>query len=173
MDISKPLKANLSFTKLDQINHFLKKIRSAHGNETSAPSDTVRLKDELPASKCYRGKLSKSKVHGDAARKVPFRENMWRAVSCFQKISVHTTQIVVAMETVPHPNKPCLLASLSTLSGSLNVKAAQKVPGKSQERGEGDDNVTWYHQEMHNGDDLYYLEVKSFKGHQRWDISGL
>ncbi|XP_005879328.1 PREDICTED: vacuolar protein sorting-associated protein 13B isoform X1 [Myotis brandtii] len=129
LDISKPLKANLSFTKLDQINHFLKKIRSAHGNETSAPSDTVRLKDELPASKCYRGKLSKSKVHGDAARKVPFRENMWRAVSCFQKISVHTTQIVVAMETVPHPNKPCLLASLSTLSGSLNVKAAQKVPG--------------------------------------------
>ncbi|XP_070248088.1 intermembrane lipid transfer protein VPS13B isoform X2 [Myotis yumanensis] len=129
LDISKPLKANLSFTKLDQINHFLKKIRSAHGNETSAPSDTVWLKDEHPASKCYRGKLSKSKVHGDAAQKVPFRENMWRAVSCFQKISVHTTQIVVAMETVPHPNKPCLLASLSTLSGSLNVKAAQKVPG--------------------------------------------
>lgn len=129
LDISKPLKANLSFTKLDQITHFLKKIRSAHGNETSAPSDTVRPKDELPASKCYRGKLSKSKVHGNGARKVPFRENMWRAVSCFQKISVHTTQIVVAMETVPHPNKPCLLASLSTLSGSLNVKAAQKVPG--------------------------------------------
>lgn len=129
LDISKPLKANLSFTKLDQINHFLKKIRNAHGKETSAPSDTVRLKDELPASKCYRGKWSKSKVHGDAVRKVPFRENMWRAVSCFQKISVHTTQIVVAMETVPHPNKPCLLASLSTLSGSLNVKAAQKVPG--------------------------------------------
>lgn len=129
LDISKPLKANLSFTKLDQINQFLKKIRSAHGNETSALSGTVRLKDELPASKCYRGKLSKSKVHGDAARKVPFWENMWRAVSCFQKISVHTTQIVVAMETVPHPNKPCLLASLSTLSGSLNVKAAQKVPG--------------------------------------------
>ncbi|XP_008146729.2 intermembrane lipid transfer protein VPS13B isoform X2 [Eptesicus fuscus] len=129
LDISKPLKANLSFTKLDQITHFLKKIRSAHGNETSAPPDTVRPKDELPASKCYRGKLSKSKVHGDGARKVPCRENVWRAVSCFQKISVHTTQIVVAMETVPHPNKPCLLASLSTLSGSLNVKAAQKVPG--------------------------------------------
>ncbi|XP_036292642.1 vacuolar protein sorting-associated protein 13B isoform X3 [Pipistrellus kuhlii] len=129
LDISKPLKANLSFTKLDQITQFLKKIRSAHGCETPAPSDAVRLKDELPASKCYRGKLSKAKVHGEGARKVPFRENMWRAVSCFQKISVRTTQIVVAMETVPHPSKPCLLASLSTLSGSLNVKAAQKVPG--------------------------------------------
>lgn len=162
MDISKPLKANLSCTKLDQITHFLKKIKSAHSNGTWAPPDTVRLKDELPASKCYRGKLSKPKAPGDGARKVPFRENMWRAVSCFQKISVHTTQIVVAMETVPHPHKPCLLASLSALSGSLNVKAAPKVPGKSQKRGEGDDNMTRCHQKMHNCDYLYYLEVKSF-----------
>ncbi|XP_073749121.1 intermembrane lipid transfer protein VPS13B isoform X6 [Callorhinus ursinus] len=129
LDISKPLKANLSFTKLDQINNLLKKIRSAHSKETSAPSDTTLNKDEFPTSKCYRGKLSKPKVHGDGAQKIPFQENMWRTVSCFQKISVHTTQIVVSMETVPHPSKPCLLASLSTLSGSLNVKAAQKVPG--------------------------------------------
>ncbi|XP_048068541.1 intermembrane lipid transfer protein VPS13B isoform X5 [Ursus arctos] len=129
LDISKPLKANLSFTKLDQINNLLKKIRSAHSKETSAPLDTTLNKDEFPTSKCYRGKLSKPKVHGDGAQKIPFQENMWRTVSCFQKISVHTTQIVVSMETVPHPNKPCLLASLSTLSGSLNVKAAQKVPG--------------------------------------------
>nr|XP_044599846.1 vacuolar protein sorting-associated protein 13B isoform X6 [Equus asinus] len=129
LDISKPLKANLSFTKLDQINHFLKKIKSVHNKETSALSYTMLNKDELPASKCYRGKLSKPKVHGDGAQKIPFQENVWRTVSCFQKISVHTTQIVVSMETVPHPNKPCLLASLATLHGSLNVKAAQKVPG--------------------------------------------
>ncbi|XP_058420689.1 intermembrane lipid transfer protein VPS13B isoform X5 [Diceros bicornis minor] len=129
LDISKPLKAHLSFTKLDQINHFLKKIKSVHSKETSVLSDTMLNKDELPASKCYRGKLSKLKVHGDGAQNIPFKENVWRTVSCFQKISVHTTQIVVSMETVPHPNKPCLLASLSTLNGSLNVKAAQKVPG--------------------------------------------
>ncbi|XP_039709774.1 intermembrane lipid transfer protein VPS13B isoform X4 [Pteropus medius] len=129
LDISKPLKANLSFTKLDQINHFLKKIKSARHKETSALSHTMLHKDEPPASKCYRGKLSKPQVHGDGAQKVPFQENMWRTVSCFQKISVHTTQIVVSVETVPHPNKPCLLASLSTLTGSFNVKAAQKVPG--------------------------------------------
>ncbi|KAM7075816.1 intermembrane lipid transfer protein VPS13B isoform 2-T4 [Molossus nigricans] len=129
LDISKPLKANLSCTKLDQINHFLKKIKSAHSRETSAPLDTRLQKDELPASKCHCGKLSKPRVRGDGAQKGPFQENIWRTVSCFQKISVHTTQIVVSMETVPHPNKPCLLASLSTLSGSLTVKAAQKVPG--------------------------------------------
>uniref|UniRef100_A0A2K6GSC9 Vacuolar protein sorting 13 homolog B n=1 Tax=Propithecus coquereli TaxID=379532 RepID=A0A2K6GSC9_PROCO len=133
LDISKPLKANLSFTKLDQINHFLKKIKSAHGlahsKETSALSETMLSKDELLVSKCYRGKLSKPKVHGDGVQKISVQENMWRAVSCFQKISVHTTQIVISMETVPHPSKPCLLASLSNLNGSLSVKAAQKVPG--------------------------------------------
>ncbi|KAM9626509.1 intermembrane lipid transfer protein VPS13B isoform 2-T3 [Trichechus inunguis] len=132
LDISRPLKANLSFTKLDQINHFLKKINAhsfAHSKETSALSDTMLNKDELPASRCYRGKMSKHEVHGDGVQKIPVQENMWRAVSGFQKISVHTTQIVVSMETVPHPSKPCLLASLSNLSGSLSVKAAQKVPG--------------------------------------------
>ncbi|KAM9198438.1 intermembrane lipid transfer protein VPS13B [Dugong dugon] len=133
LDISRPLKANLSFTKLDQINHFLKKIKNAHSfahnKETSALSDTMLNKDELLATRCYRGKMSKHEVHGDGVQKIPVQENMWRAVSGFQKISVHTTQIVVSMETVPHPSKPCLLASLSTLSGSLSVKAAQKLPG--------------------------------------------
>ncbi|XP_037586040.1 vacuolar protein sorting-associated protein 13B [Cebus imitator] len=133
LDISKPLKANLSFTKLDQINLFLKKIKnahsSAHSEETSALPNTMANKDDLPVSKYYRGKLSKPKVHGDGVQKISVQENMWRAVSCFQKISVQTTQIVISMETVPHASKPCLLASLSNLSGNLSVKAAQKVPG--------------------------------------------
>lgn len=135
LDVSKPLKANLSFTKLDQINHFLKKIKkahsSAHSKETSTPSDSILNMDEPPVPKCYRGKLSKTKVHCDEAQKTSFQENIWRAISCFQKVSVHTTQIVVSMETVPHPHKPCVLASLSNLNGSLTVKAAQKVPGAS------------------------------------------
>ncbi|KAM6171919.1 intermembrane lipid transfer protein VPS13B isoform 2-T2 [Erethizon dorsatum] len=132
LDISKPLKMNLSFTKLDQINHFLKKIKNAHSfahyKETSALSDTMLNKDEPPVPS-FHGKLSKPKVHGDGVQKISFQENTWRAISYFQKISVRTTQIVVSMEPVPHPNKPCLLASLSNLNGSLSVKAAQKVPG--------------------------------------------
>ncbi|XP_006859246.1 PREDICTED: vacuolar protein sorting-associated protein 13B isoform X2 [Chrysochloris asiatica] len=133
LDISKPLKANLSFTKLDQINQFLKKIKNVHcfapSKNTSALSDTMLSKDELPATKCYHGHLSKPEVHSDGAQKIPVQENVWRTVSGFQKVSISTTQIVVSMETVPHPSKPCLLASLSNLSGNLSVKAAQKVPG--------------------------------------------
>ncbi|XP_072462964.1 intermembrane lipid transfer protein VPS13B isoform X2 [Notamacropus eugenii] len=132
LDISKPLKANLSFVKLDQINHFLKKITNANGSEgsteASALSDTVLNKDELLA-KCSRGKLPVPVGQADGVQKVPVQENIWRAVSCFQKISVQTAQIVISMETIPHPKKPCLLASLSSLSGSLNVKAGQRTPG--------------------------------------------
>nr|XP_023417417.1 vacuolar protein sorting-associated protein 13B isoform X3 [Cavia porcellus] len=132
LDISKPLKMNLSFTKLDQINNFLKKIKNAHSfahhKENSALSDTKLNKDE-PTVSSFHGKLSEPKVHGGGVQKISFQENMWRAISYFQKISVHTTQIVVSMEPVPHPNKPCLLASLSNLSGNLSVKTAQKVPG--------------------------------------------
>ncbi|XP_055478364.1 intermembrane lipid transfer protein VPS13B [Psammomys obesus] len=135
LDVSKPLKANLSFTKLDQINHFLKKIKKAHSfaqsKEPSTLSDSILNKDEPPISKCYCGKLSKPKVHCDGVQKTSLQENMWRAISFFQKVSVHTTQIVVLMETVPHPHKPCVLASLSNLNGSLSAKAAQKVPGVS------------------------------------------
>ncbi|XP_036063836.1 vacuolar protein sorting-associated protein 13B isoform X3 [Onychomys torridus] len=135
LDVSKPLKTNLSFTKLDQIHHFLKKIKKAHSfahsKETSVPPDIVLNKDEPPTSKCYRGKLSKPKVHCDEAQKTSFQENMWRAISCFQKVSVHTTQIVVSMETVPHPHTPCVLASLSNLNGSLGVKATQRAAGPS------------------------------------------
>lgn len=74
-------------------------------------------KDLLPAA------------HTNAAQKVSVQENLWQALSCFQKISIHTVQMVVCMETIPHPSKPCLLASLSNLSGSLNVKSGHKTTG--------------------------------------------
>uniref|UniRef100_A0A8C3BAQ6 Vacuolar protein sorting 13 homolog B n=1 Tax=Cairina moschata TaxID=8855 RepID=A0A8C3BAQ6_CAIMO len=133
VDISKPLKANLSFVRLDQINQFLTKIMTMNDNEPrkeAAPSAGIHpdgagtsvtkhssTKDLLPAA------------HTNAAQKVLVQENLWQALSCFQKISIHTVQMVVSMETIPHPSKPCLLASLSNLSGSLNVRSGHKTTG--------------------------------------------
>ncbi|NWZ22532.1 VP13B protein, partial [Asarcornis scutulata] len=134
VDISKPLKANLSFVRLDQINQFLTKIMTVNDNEPrkeAAPSAGIHpdgagtsvtkhssTKDLLPAA------------HTNAAQKVLVQENLWQTLSCFQKISIHTVQMVVSMETIPHPSKPCLLASLSNLSGSLNVRSGHKTTGK-------------------------------------------
>lgn len=133
VDVSKPLKANLSFVKLDQLKEFLKKIMTTNDNKPgkeTAPS-TGTHPDEAVASgaKHSSTKGSPPAVHTSAAQKVSVQENLWQALSCFQKISIHTVQMVVSMETVPHPSKPCLLASLSNLSGSLNIKGGLKTAG--------------------------------------------
>uniref|UniRef100_A0A8C3TGB2 Vacuolar protein sorting 13 homolog B n=1 Tax=Chelydra serpentina TaxID=8475 RepID=A0A8C3TGB2_CHESE len=133
VSLSKPLKANLSFVKLDQINHFLKKIIRMNDYETSkeaaSSADSIPIKDDISAPKCSSRKDSPPAVSANGEKMTSIQENLWRVVSCFQKISIHTAQMVVSMETMPHLNKPCLLASLSTLSGSLNVKAGHKTTG--------------------------------------------
>uniref|UniRef100_A0A8C8S293 Vacuolar protein sorting 13 homolog B n=1 Tax=Pelusios castaneus TaxID=367368 RepID=A0A8C8S293_9SAUR len=133
MTVSKPLKANLSFVKLDQINHFLKKIMRTNDSETckeaASSADSISNKDDTSAPRCSSRKDFPPAVNASGEQMASVQENLWRVISCFQKISVHTAQIVVSMETTPHPNKPCLLASLSNLSGSLNVKAGHKTTG--------------------------------------------
>ncbi|XP_019383541.1 PREDICTED: vacuolar protein sorting-associated protein 13B isoform X4 [Gavialis gangeticus] len=133
VDVSKPLKANLSFVKLDQINNFLEKIMNPNDNETSketsVSTDAIPSKDDTSARSLSYIKDPLPVVHADEGQKVFVQEKLWGAVSCFQKISIHTVQLVVSLETVPHPNQPCLSASLSNLSGSLCIKAGHKTPG--------------------------------------------
>nr|XP_009674278.1 PREDICTED: vacuolar protein sorting-associated protein 13B isoform X3 [Struthio camelus australis] len=133
VDISKPLKANLSFVKLDQINQFLKKIVNTDdyesSKETAKSAGIAANKDVTSTSKRSSTRDLLPAVHASGAQNVSVQENLWRALSCFQKISVHTVQMVVSMETVPHPSKPCLLVSLSNLSGSLNIKSGHKTTG--------------------------------------------
>lgn len=135
VDISKPLKANLSFVRLDQINQFLKKIITTNDDEPrkeSAPSaGVIPDEDVILITKHPSTKDLLPAVHTNAAQKASVQENLWRALSCFQKISIHTVQMVVSMETIPHPSKPCMLVSLSNLSGSLNIKSGHKTAGKS------------------------------------------
>lgn len=135
LDISKPLKVNFSFVKLDQVKQFMEKIKSKSDYETQEKSasvaDSLPKKGDTSTSQCYKGKISDLEDHGDRVQKSSPQENLWRDISCCQKISVHTTQMVVSMEPHPNPSKPCLLASLSNLSGHLNVKANSKSKGKA------------------------------------------
>ncbi|NWY01214.1 VP13B protein, partial [Nothoprocta ornata] len=131
VDISKPLKANLSFVKLDQINQFLKKVVNTNDYE---PNKEAAKSTAAATSKDATTKHSGTRdllpaVNANSAPNLLGQENWWRALSCFQKISIHTVQMVVSMETIPHPSKPCLLVSLSSLSGSLNIKSGHKATG--------------------------------------------
>nr|XP_013797400.1 PREDICTED: vacuolar protein sorting-associated protein 13B isoform X8 [Apteryx mantelli mantelli] len=133
VDVSKPLKANLSFVKLDQINQFLKKIVNTNDYEPSkeAANSAGIIANQDVASTTKHSSTRDLLPAADAsgAQNTPVQENLWRALSCFQKISIHTVQMVVSMETIPHPSKPCLLVSLSNLSGSLNIKSGHKTAG--------------------------------------------
>lgn len=135
VDVSKPLKANLSFVRLDQINQFLKKIIARNDDEprkeTAPSAGIIPAEDVTSITKHLSTKDLLPAAHTNTAQKASVQENLWRALSCFQKIAIHTVQMVVSMETIPHPNKPCLLVSLSNLSGSLNIKSGHKTAGKS------------------------------------------
>ncbi|XP_064248901.1 intermembrane lipid transfer protein VPS13B isoform X3 [Passer domesticus] len=133
VDISKPLKANLSFARLDQINQFLKKIittnedvprKEAASSAGIIPDEDITLISRHPSTKDFL-----PAAHTSTVQKASMQENLWQALSCFQKISIHTVQMVVLMETIPHPSKPCLLVSFSNLSGSLNIKSGHKTAG--------------------------------------------
>lgn len=134
VDISKPLKANFSFVKLDQIKQFLKKIRNKSDyeiqEEDAAAADSFPKNEDALTSPCCQSRIAVSEDHGDEEQKVSIQENLWRSISCRQNISIKTTQMVVSVETYPDPVKPCLLASFSNLSGNLNIKGNSKTKGK-------------------------------------------
>ncbi|TRZ13124.1 hypothetical protein HGM15179_013988, partial [Zosterops borbonicus] len=133
VDISKPLKANLSFARLDQINQFLKKIITTNEDvprkEAASSAGIILDEDDTLVSRHPSTKDFLPAVHTNTVQKASMQENLWQALSCFQKISIHTVQMVVLMETIPHPSKPCLLVSFSNLSGSLNIKSGHKTAG--------------------------------------------
>lgn len=112
----------------------MKKIKSKSDYGTqeknASAADSLPKKGDTITSQCYKSRISDSEDHADGAQSISTQEKLWSDISCCQKISVHTTQMVFSMEPHPNPSKPCLLASLSNLSGHLNVKANSKSKGK-------------------------------------------
>ncbi|XP_043543606.1 vacuolar protein sorting-associated protein 13B-like isoform X3 [Chiloscyllium plagiosum] len=128
LELSRPWKVNLSLVKLDQATKFLKSILPRYGSEITSKAavspETVYRKEEMFTS------VSGAKIEpGSFAETEVDQGSIWKMVSFFQKFSIHTAQVVVAMETVPHPDKPCILASLSSLKGILNIKTGPKSTG--------------------------------------------
>ncbi|KAM4688560.1 intermembrane lipid transfer protein VPS13B [Discoglossus pictus] len=125
MDISRPLKANLSFVKLDQVNHFLQKIFMQCN--TGALPEAHTLVESVAIKSTYGSKKDAGTVIRDTEKINSHWEDTWRSMSCFQKISFQTAQVVISLETVPHPKSPCILTSVSNLQGSLSIQAGHKT----------------------------------------------
>ncbi|XP_053322760.1 intermembrane lipid transfer protein VPS13B [Spea bombifrons] len=131
IEISRPVKANLSFVKLDQVNHFTEKIFMKNLND--APQDTIALANpalntqETPKHVSFQSKEAGASLSKENVRIGSSQDDVWRPVFCFQKISFHTTQVVFSLETVPHPRNPCILTSFSDLQGSLTIRPGSKT----------------------------------------------
>ncbi|XP_063307280.1 intermembrane lipid transfer protein VPS13B isoform X1 [Pelobates fuscus] len=127
IEISRPLKVNLSFVKLDQINHFIEKIFSKSSNDTRAEDIPSVSMEEFSKPKPGMKKETGTSVSKETVKNSSAQEDPWLSVSCFQKISFQTTQVVLSLETVPHPNNPCILTSFSNLQGSLAIQTGNKA----------------------------------------------
>ncbi|XP_048385088.1 intermembrane lipid transfer protein VPS13B-like isoform X2 [Stegostoma tigrinum] len=128
LELSRPWKVNLSLVKLDQATKFFKSILPRYGSEITSKAavspETVYYKEEMLTS------ASGVRIEpGSFTERTMDQGSIWKMMSFFQKFSIHTAQVVVAMEAVPHPDKPCILASLSSLKGALNIKAGPKSTG--------------------------------------------
>ncbi|XP_018414838.1 PREDICTED: vacuolar protein sorting-associated protein 13B isoform X3 [Nanorana parkeri] len=130
VDVSRPLKVNLSLVKLDQVNHFLErtmKTGACPPPEIALSADGLLPHDETlnMASACRKDSVTLTQETSKSCSSS--EEGMWRLASFFQKITLQTTQVFLSFETVPHPKSPCILTSFSDLQGCLNIQAGNKV----------------------------------------------
>ncbi|XP_075961498.1 intermembrane lipid transfer protein VPS13B isoform X2 [Anarhichas minor] len=126
VELSRPLKVNPTLAKLEQAKAYLKKVLPNHtwdvsGKPMSAPSTPHSSPTKTP-----RAFPSRSEPHHQAS--APGKASSVGALALsFQKVSLHTAQIVVVMETEAHPMRPSMTVTVSAMTGSLNMKSGPRI----------------------------------------------
>uniref|UniRef100_A0A3P9JC91 Vacuolar protein sorting 13 homolog B n=1 Tax=Oryzias latipes TaxID=8090 RepID=A0A3P9JC91_ORYLA len=124
--LSRPLKVSLTLTKLEQTKAYLKKLLSVQKWDTAAKSASAASSSHSSPTKTPQAFIPRSDpLHqGSSLALTSSIKTLARSV---HTVSVHTTQMVVTMETEGHALKPSLTVSLSALKGSLQVKTAPRT----------------------------------------------
>ncbi|XP_031724466.1 LOW QUALITY PROTEIN: vacuolar protein sorting-associated protein 13B, partial [Anarrhichthys ocellatus] len=126
VELSRPLKVNPTLAKLEQAKAYLKKVLPNHtwdvsGKPMSAPSTPHSSPTKTP-----RAFPSRSEPHHQAS--APGKASSVGALALsFHKVSLHTAQIVVVMETEAHPMRPSVTVTVSAMTGSLNMKSGPRI----------------------------------------------
>ncbi|KAG8570401.1 hypothetical protein GDO81_011258 [Engystomops pustulosus] len=129
VDVSRPLKVNFSFLKLDQLNVFLEKIMKSgpdHSLECLLPTEELPQMDETMKPLLSHRKDPATMGHEVSKSHLP-QEGKWSSMSFFNRISFRTTQVFLSLETVPHPKTPCILTNFSDLQGCLTIQGGNKA----------------------------------------------
>lgn len=130
VDFFRPLKISPTLAKLEQAKAYLQKVLPAStGDSSSKPPSASSSPQASPKKTPHRVFPPRSDPHHEASAQSAGSSVRALALS-FHKISLHTAQIVVVMETETHPLRPNITVSLSGLTGSLIMKSGPKVEGK-------------------------------------------
>lgn len=130
VELSRPLKVNPTLAKLEQVKAYLKKVLPDHTWDTSSkPPSASSTPHSSPTKTLSRACLSHSEPHHQASALC--KASSVRALALtFHKVSLHTAQIVVVMETEAHPAKPSVTVTVSAMTGNLNIKSGPRIEGE-------------------------------------------
>lgn len=130
IELSRPLKVSPTLAKVEQAKAYLKKVLPNHTWYTSnKPASTSSTPHSSPAKTLARPFPPRLDPHQHSTT-VGKTSSTRSLTLSFHKVSLHTAQIVVVMETEAHPMRPSVTVSVSAMTGSLNMKSGPRIEGK-------------------------------------------
>ncbi|XP_078143289.1 intermembrane lipid transfer protein VPS13B isoform X3 [Centroberyx gerrardi] len=124
VELSRPLKINPTLAKLEQAKAYLWKVLpNQMWDASSKPPSTSSTPHSSPTKTPPRTSPPRADPHHQASA-------LGKAGSLalsFHKVSLRTAQIMVVMETEAHPMRPSVTASVSAMTGSLNMKPGPRM----------------------------------------------
>ncbi|XP_044063064.1 vacuolar protein sorting-associated protein 13B-like isoform X9 [Siniperca chuatsi] len=127
VELSRPLKINPTLAKVEQAKAYLKKVLPNHTWDTSSkPPSASSTPHSSPKKTLPRAFPSHLDQHHQTSALGKASSVRALALS-FNKVSLHTAQIVMVMETEAHPMRPSVTVTVSAMTGSLNMKSGPRI----------------------------------------------
>uniref|UniRef100_A0A3Q2QXD0 Vacuolar protein sorting 13 homolog B n=1 Tax=Fundulus heteroclitus TaxID=8078 RepID=A0A3Q2QXD0_FUNHE len=129
LELSRPLKISPTLVKLEQTKAYLQKVLPHYTWESSSKTPSAfSTPHSSPKKKPHRAFPSRVDPHHEASGQG--KASRARALS-FHKVSLHTAQIVVVMETEACPMRPSVTASVSAMTACLTMKSGPRIDVES------------------------------------------
>ncbi|MEQ2312487.1 hypothetical protein AMECASPLE_031532 [Ameca splendens] len=127
MEMSRPLKVSPTLGKLEQAKAYLQKVLPNYTWESYSKTPSAF---STPHSSPKKTPHRAFPPHLDPHHEAPAlgKASRTRALS-FHKVSLHTAQIVVVMETEACPMRPSITVSVSAMIACLTMRSGPRIDG--------------------------------------------
>ncbi|XP_029308458.1 vacuolar protein sorting-associated protein 13B isoform X4 [Cottoperca gobio] len=125
VELARPLKINPTLAKMEQAKAYLEKVLPNYKWDTSSKPPSASSSPHCSPTKTLP-KPFQARSEPQYQASALGKASSTLALS-FHKVSLHTAQIVVVMETEAHPMRPSVTVTASALTGSLNMKSGPRI----------------------------------------------